>query len=183
VERRASDLRPRRGALQMVSAALTLYADVVDGASTKSPPRPARRRPSTASVASEVRRLRTRGRAAGERWRSSDFAVNDGCPRACPTSYCEFALRAGRARKGCIHWAATPTAARQLPVREEYDQVGYEVYWSSWSLRLPRASRAKPDSASMLVEEAVRRAPRAYAKGLTRVTTPRIPLGRPAGLG
>ena len=113
----------------------------------------------------EVQRLRDAGgESQAEAVEIQYFAVDDGCLAGVPNEImCEFALRASDALEcDAFHLGGyTNGCTGYFPTEEEYDKGGYEVYWSMliYYIYHGRVAALNRDSASALVEAAVRGAP------------------------
>jgi hypothetical protein len=170
-------LRPRYvERLQMVSAVLTLCADVPSTERAREIAAEAR---ALAGIDGEgwlreVKRLSDAGiKSQSEAVEIQYFAVNDGCFAGVPNEImCEFALRASDALgNDAFHLGGyTNGCAGYFPTEEEYDKGGCEVYWSMliYYIYHGRVAALNRDSASLLVDEVIRRAP----KGLLRRDSP-----------
>ena len=161
-------LRPRDvERLQMVSAGLTLYADVPSLERAREIVAEARAEAGIDGEGwlREVQRLDGAGiESQAEAVEIQYFALNDGCLAGVPNEImCEFALRASDALEcDAFHLGGyTNGCAGYFPTEEEYDKGGYEVYWSMliYYIYHGRVTALGRDSASELVAEAVRRAP------------------------
>jgi hypothetical protein len=121
----------------------------------------------------EVERLLSAGiRTQTQSVEMQYFAVNDGCLCGVPNEImCELALRAGERLHGDVFYlnGYTNGCTGYLPSEEEYDQGGYEVYWSmlTYFIYFGRVSPLRRDSASRLVAAAAENAPPYLRRGCT----------------
>lgn len=92
------------------------------------------------------------------------FSVNDGCLCGVPNEImCEFALGASEKLKSELFYFGgyTNGCTGYFPTEEEYDEGGYEVYWSMliYYIYHGRVMPLERDSAGKLIEAAARNAP------------------------
>ncbi|MEA4894934.1 MAG: hypothetical protein VB064_06690 [Oscillospiraceae bacterium] len=97
------------------------------------------------------------------------FAVDDGCLCGVPNEImCEFALRSGESLKSDLFYFGgyTNGCTGYFPTEEEYDNGGYEVYWSMliYYIYHGRVSPLNRVSATTLIEAAVNNAPRSLKR-------------------
>jgi hypothetical protein len=92
------------------------------------------------------------------------FAINDGCLCGVPNEImCEFAIRANEQLQSDLFYFGgyTNGCTGYFPTEEEYDEGGYEVYWSMliYYAYHGRVSPLNRNTATALIETAVKNAP------------------------
>jgi hypothetical protein len=92
------------------------------------------------------------------------FVINDGCLCGVPNEImCEFALRANEQLQSDMFYFGgyTNGCTGYFPTEEEYDEGGYEVYWSMliYYIYHGHVASLNRNSATTLIEAAVKNAP------------------------